>query len=278
MQIKQKLWEIESAIFYRVAMEINPKVLPISKKRANEKTFCVSLTSYPPRFSTLAPVIKSLLNQSVPADLINLWVAYSDYEALPDEVLRLQEVYPRFSIKQCSDLRSYKKIVPAVLENSQHNIVIADDDVLYSRQWLAELVKQWSGNTKEIVAHRVHEIRLSDTGFPVPYQEWRHNVKRKYDQNLLFATGCGGVLYPKGSLHKDVVNQDIFLKLCPDADDLWLHWMRRRAGSKCITPPKKIRQVDVPGCHDSGLARKNVHCDGNDVQLRQLANVFGPAW
>ena len=39
----------------------------------------------------------------------------------------------------------------------------------------------------------------------------------------VLAIGVGGVLYPPGSLYHMFGEEDIFMKYCPTADDLWLN-------------------------------------------------------
>src|SRR4051812_27537547 len=73
----------------------------------------VSLTSYPPRFATLALTLRSLLDQSIAADRTILWVAPEDKKLLPPEVRDL--ALNGLEIRECADWRSYKKLVPTLI-------------------------------------------------------------------------------------------------------------------------------------------------------------------
>ena len=71
-----------------------------------DREVVVSLTSFPPRFSTLHLTLRTLLNQSVSPDRIVLWIAHQDMALLPRKVLALQT--QGIEIRPCDDLRSFK--------------------------------------------------------------------------------------------------------------------------------------------------------------------------
>ena len=104
-----------------------------------QNSVVVSLTSYPPRFPYLDKTIKSLLDQSVKADHTLLWIAVDDIEHLPEAVRSLTS--HGLQIKTCEDIRSYKKIIPALEAFPEATIVTADDDVYYKPDWLEGLVE-----------------------------------------------------------------------------------------------------------------------------------------
>src|SRR5579864_6248399 len=90
-------------------------------------TLVVSLTSYPPRFPTVALTLRCLLTQSIKPDHVILWIAHADEARLPPEVLALRAL--GLEIRSTEDLRSFKKIVPALRDFPDAFIVTADDDV-----------------------------------------------------------------------------------------------------------------------------------------------------
>ena len=71
----------------------------------------VSLTSYPARFGSLHLVLQSLLMQTVRPDRVILWLAAGDETQLTPEITALD-----VEIRICPNWRSYKKIVPTLLE------------------------------------------------------------------------------------------------------------------------------------------------------------------
>ena len=175
-------------------------------------TLAVTLTSFPPRYPTLGLTLKSLLSQSVAPDRVDLWIAEPDLARLPDTVTSLQA--HGLTIHPCDDLRSYKKIIPALALGAADFLVIADDDVFYPRFWLERIVQSRHLDRTEVVCGRAHRIRLGRDGRPRPYREWESEIPKGAGSSLVFPTGVGGVLYEPGMFHPDVTRIDLFQSLC----------------------------------------------------------------
>lgn len=242
------------------------------KCRLNAPLF-VTLTSYPPRFPTLALTIKCLLMQSCVADGVILWLAEADRSMLPAAVVELQEF--GLQIRTCPDLGSYKKIIPALRERTDAFWATADDDCYYPPSWLARLVQGWEANSLEVICHRAHRITLSPRGLPAPYAAWEQELKVESAHPLNFFTGVGGVLYPPGCFAPEVVDETLFQQLCAKGDDLWLWWMLRRNGYW-------VRKVGGPwpvihwtGSQQSSLYQQNVLEYGNDQAIEKIVAYFG---
>ncbi|TPM02112.1 acyltransferase family protein [Mesorhizobium sp. B2-3-10] len=229
----------------------------------------VSLTSYPKRFSTLHLTLRCLLTQTVAPDRIILWVTAEDAGQLPASVTDLKS--HGLEIRFCRDIRSYKKIVPALLAFPTAYIVTADDDVYYSAKWLEELVEH--ADERTVVFHRGHAVAFDDGGQIAPYNKWKYDVADT--AGMLFPTGVGGVLYGPKSLSPEAVDEEMFTKLCPQGDDLWLFWMGRRVGSTYVKTPGRWIEFPWKGSQDSALHLSNVGAGRNDHQISELASHFG---
>jgi hypothetical protein len=238
------------------------------------------------RFKTLALTIKCLLSQTVAPDAVLLWIAEDDREAVPADVLALQRA--GLTIVYTQDLGSFKKIIPALRRFPNAFIATADDDVYYWPTWLEELVNAYSLVRREILCHRVNRIRLGRDGLPLPYTQWDFEYKGTEASPLVFPTGVGGVLYPPGHLHPDVLDEATFRALCPSTDDAWLYWMALRYGSQFRRTPlgcaiarrqrtsPRFSMTPWPGSQKVSLWRANVRQGGgNDVQIRNLIERFG---
>ncbi len=244
------------------------------RKHNLPKPLIVSLTSYPPRFSTLALSLKCLLTQNIAPDKVVLWIARGDFDQLPDEVLALQE--QGLEIALTRDVKSYKKIIPALRAHPDSFILTADDDVYYPSGWLGELVAGYDPSRQEIPAQRVHRIVTDAAGEPVPYMKWEFDVKAGPAHPRNVATGVGGVLYPPGSLHPDVLSETTFKNLCPSSDDLWLYFMARRAGWQVRKIGRRRRYLSWAGSQRIALQHDNVVVGGgNDVQFERLLKHYG---
>ena len=156
----------------------------------------VSLTSYPKRYGTLAKTLKSLLDQTIAADRTILWIAYDDVDALPAEVRLLAQ--HGLEIRLCTDLGSYKKLVPSLIEYPEAAIVTADDDLYYPPDWLQSLADAAAQDPTVVIAHRCHIALLNNDGTLCDYDKWSMDTSARSegDGGLLFPTGGAGVLYP----------------------------------------------------------------------------------
>ncbi len=231
----------------------------------------VTLTSYPPRYPTLHLTLKSLLAQSVRPDRFCLWIARSDFASLPLNVHELEQ--DGLEILQCSDMKSYKKIIPS-LEADQHNFfVTADDDRYYARDWLRELVDAHPIGEKQVTCGRAHRIAVDADGMPLPYLDWKIDVTDEGASKLVFPTGLGGVLYEPGIFHSDVTKSEIFLELCPTADDIWLYWMASLNGARFRKIGPKRRQITWVDSQRVALYAQNR--TANDEQLAKMIDRYG---
>ena len=179
-------------------------------------------------------------------------------------------------IRSCDDLRSFKKLVPALEAFPNAFIATADDDIHYPRKWLESLV---SGSEQGVITcHRAHRMRRSPDGRLRPYLEWEFAVQdseaRRPSADIL-PTGIGGILYPPHCLDPRVTDQELFLRLCPGGDDLWFYWCARMAGTLYRKVGGEFRMVTWPGTQESSLWASN-EAGGNDRMIRALEEEFGP--
>ncbi|MBC7768299.1 MAG: glycosyltransferase family 2 protein [Phycisphaerales bacterium] len=231
----------------------------------------VSLTSFPPRYPTLALTLKRLLSQSVKPDAVVLWLTPEEAEQLPRHIKRL----PGLTIELAPELRSFKKIIPALSLHADAFIATADDDVFYPHTWLEELVRAYRPDLQEIPCHRAHRIRLTNKGAPRPYADWRL-LDQPEASALVFATGVGGALFPPRSLHSEARDAALFTKLCPTSDDAWLYWMARRAGWRFRKVGRRRHFQCWPGSQHVALMHENTASGGgNDRQVAALVAHFG---
>lgn len=235
----------------------------------------VNLTSYPARYDTLYQTLQSLLLQSLKPDKLILWLFHSDVTQLPAEILALQqegltiETWP-------TDIKSYKKLIPALCRWPEAYHVTADDDIYYRPDWLAELVAGYNRDDKEVICLRAHYITLNESGAPLPYRHWLPKTEERGPSNRLFLTSGAGVLFPPGALHADVTDADKFSRLSPNADDIWFYWMAainqcriRRVGDN-----KKL--IVWKSSKATSLWHTNKRAEGgNDQQIANMIKAYG---
>ncbi len=238
------------------------------KKHTLSEELIVSLTSYSKRFRTLPLVLFSLQNQTVLPDKIEVWIEENDKSLLPDKIYSFKNV----DIKFCENgLYSYKKIIPSLKENDNRFIATFDDDIIYPVNSLEALILKSKEYPNDIIANRIHEIKLKNS-IPDSYNKWQKNFFG--ESNLSFFTSGGGALFPPKCFYKDIFDKKSFMDLCPSADDIWLNWMAKLNN-------KKIRHSGIETKYTlikiirSGLWKKNVKQNFNDVQIKRIIEKYG---
>jgi hypothetical protein len=101
----------------------------------------ISLSTIPPRFHLLAPTLQSLLDQTLPAREIVLYIP-ERYRRFPDWDGTLPEVPAGITIRRCpQDLGPATKVLPATRDYAGQDldILFCDDDKLYDPGWHARL-------------------------------------------------------------------------------------------------------------------------------------------
>lgn len=238
----------------------------------------VSLTSYGERLNDLKYTLYSLLQQTVKPEKIIVWLAFG--EELSNELKQFEKKGIEF--KFCRDTKSYKKLIPALKEFSNKVIVTADDDIYYRKNWLKKLWYSHLKNPECKITHIAHRLCFDKKGMLEPYIKWAHNVITAPSRKQLFPTGCGGTLYPPHPVKPDFLDESLFMKICPKADDVWFYFMGLLSGQKTVIvsrPCNHLKYVDIYKEYGlngkSTLQAVNVEQNLNDVQIRNVMQYFG---
>lgn len=254
------------------------------EKRRDVPPIVVSLTSYGRRVPSLTPLtIVSLMRQSFKPDAIVLYLDYDNWNAsnLPEKIKQLQR--HGLTVKFVKDLKSFTKLVPEFLEPTlcEDEIVItADDDLFYHKDTVRQLIESWKKNPEAIHTHRAHRIRFDSDGRLMPYNDWDLEVCDT-EGRLLFPTGVGGCAYSRRLFHGDVCRDDLFLKLCPKADDVWFFFMEWMRGTRIVVLPKRNRIITPLDAFyqllhkTASLSASNCKQSGNDPQIQAVMLYYG---
>ena len=253
-------------------------------KRSTKPTqeVIVSLTSFPAAISYAVGAVKSILAGSVLPDRVVLYLTFSQFGAqgLPEELTRLAQENPIFEIRNYNqDIRSYRKLVPALQDFPDAIIVTVDDDVKYHPNMLRDLLHLHKQFPNTILAHRAKRVALEK-----PYRRWRkfrwyHFLPKRihlaYD---CMQTGCAGVLYPPHSLKEDMIEASLFTKLAPTSDDFWFWAAAVVNGTKVMPMPfgphNKPRGLGKPRELSLKTINFKAGTDHNDVAFRAILDNF----
>lgn len=239
-----------------------------------EDEIIVTLTSFSNRLDNVAYTIESLMQQTLRADRLQLWLG-SDKVSTKDIPINLKLLEKR-GLEVClgeKDLGPYTKYYYAMKHHPNSLILTVDDDIFYPQNMIEKLYRAYLKDKATIHCHRGHKIR-SHNGNLLPYKEWEFSTKLQEASLHVFPTGVGGVLYFPGSLDEAVLDSESFLTLCPGADDVWLKAMSLRRGTECKTiqrlSPFVYEFPNLPFSQEVTLKRSNKKTGGNDDKIKSV--------
>lgn len=245
----------------------------LSSGPVTDRELVVSLTTYGKRLEQVHLTIESLLLQTLPPNRIVLWLDESmQGRRLPAALIRQQE--RGLEIRYTEDLRSYKKLIPALAAFPEANIITADDDLIYDPCMVDRLVRAHEMHPGCVTTTAALELE-SDSDF-----SRRHlTVLADREAMNLLPLGGTGTLYPPGALHPEVMNMEAVRRLCPLADDIWF----RAMGLMNSTPVVKVVTDRPDGwdiimndrVQDTALWHDNVSDRRNETQYAAVMKAYG---
>ena len=238
---------------YIFGLRIRKKLKPIKKNIVitesglnnlpRKKRVIASLTTFPERINTVKETIKSLLVQTTKPDELVLWLADSQFpqkeSELPEDLLELKDY--GLTIKWCEDIRSFKKLIPALIDYPDDIIITFDDDIYYPENVIELLYDSYLENPDCIHANRGRRIELKNNKIIAKSAAEVYWTKYKDCTYKNSITGCGGVLYPPNSLDKRVFDKKEFQSILKTQDDVWFWTMAVLKGTKI----KRVANFDI---------------------------------
>lgn len=247
------------------------KKLGVGAKKSDADVI-ISLTTIPYRLPKLHLVIRSLLNQTVSFNKIILWINEDLEFKVPNSLNKLQS--DRFEIKFSKSNSSHRKLVETLKIYPSKNIVTCDDDLMYPNDWLERLLIEHKSHPDAIVAHMCRAFRFNENGL-MPYRNWRSELLGESSERTL-AVGWGGVFYPPSSLHEDVLNETLYMKLAPKADDLWFKAMALKKGTSVFKSSQPHPEpIPIMFTQKYSLKKENIGNDANREQWMNISDYYG---
>lgn len=267
-------------VFAQKKIQLDNNLLFVKEQGVSKEKYCdhdiiVSLTTYGRRIHSVYLTIETIMEQTIKPNRIILWLDDSfKGKILPNSLNLLCK--RGLEIAFCKDLRSYKKLVPALYKFPNDAIITVDDDVLYDVNIIENLVVPYLSDPTQIYCNRAHRMVKSKEGKLIPYNQWQSSIGETGANPLNFATGVGGVLYPPHSLDDEVFNEKVYLDICKYADDVWFKAMALKKG----TPVCRVETFHVNGVdylldedvQDMALMNRNVY--GESLNDKQIDAVF----
>lgn len=266
-----KVKEIPVSLFHQANLTWQSK----KKLIANKKRIpvIVSLASIPSRLSIVHLTIRSLLNQDILPEKIILWL----HKDLKGEIpKKLNELVGELFIIEFTDYySSHRKLVEPLKHYPEKTIVTCDDDMMYRKNWLSKLYEVYQKHPNKIIANQTRCITYGETGELLPYKAWKPNVSACENPKLTLPIGAGGTLYPPDTMDQRVFDQHLFLKLAPNADDLWFKIMGLLKGTTSVQAYNNDKEpIPIWGSQKQSLKSTNIKEDKNRTQWSALTDYF----
>jgi hypothetical protein len=152
----------------------------------------------------------------------------------------------------------YRKLIPIIDQIDEEALIVtADDDVLYSENWLKEIVETSSLYPSAIVCGMARHIKKNMLGRWQNYANWPLVMGQSLSMELI-PIGCAGVAYKKELLDLEFLTDESFLNLAPSADDIWFRQASMRKNAKVYVEPA-IGNKNGYIQHSFGLEKKNIY-------------------
>lgn len=237
----------------------------------------VSLTTYSKFINQVHITIESLMEQTVKPKAIILWISneYKDCE-IPSILENLKK--RGLEIRRTNDIRSYKKLIPALKEFPNNPIITCDDDLIYPYDTIESLYKAYQQDKSKIYFRRGHRMILKTKSEFIPYNDFEWEIQDLEPSIFNFPTSGAGTLYPPNTLDSEVFNENKFLTLAPSADDIWFKAMALKKGTECrkvYTQTPCYIELDL--LHKDSKLRlnsSNVKQNKNDIQIKAVWDEY----
>lgn len=246
----------------------------LNNKRNN---IIVSVTTYKERINDVHLVIESLGRQTIKPEKIILWLDESEFKLSDIPLVIKNQIDRGLEVRFCYDYKSYKKIIPTLKDFPTYNVITVDDDIIYPRDMIEILYRESKQFSGVIIGHRAHKITYNK-GKRKPYCKWE--LETNYSNtslNDVFITTGGGTLFPAGCFNDEFFNSEVFLDICPHADDIWINSMAILNGVKRKKTKDTRRFSDrfyvIDTNQDMALFHHNL-AGGNDVQIENVYKKY----
>ena len=252
---------------------LNSQEPGITERNEGRNPLIVSLTTHGRRLYEVCIAIESIMQGSVKPNTIVLWIGENEPTELPVSLQR--QMNRGLTVCRTRDIRSYTKLVPALREYPQADIVTIDDDILYPQDFLENLLAIHRRHPEAIVANMVMRLTRAADGVPEGIRQWPYTLERRSETDAdLYFEGFGGVLYPAGSLPQETLNESVFMNISPTNDDAWFNAMARLAGRPivpCDLHPYDYIAAVNPNAQSTALYITNNTAENlNDKQIRRV--------
>lgn len=233
----------------------------------------VSLTTYGSRLSSVHIAIESIARGFILPGKFVLVVDEGDYaKAIAYPPIR-RLIARGLEIRSASaDMAGHKKYYALIKDRGwpAGGIVIADDDIIYPRDWFQGIVRGHEAAPQAVVTQWAKVYGFQLDGAFAPYVDW-HDSRGSVGEGCLYFMGGSGTLLPAALCEELHAQGDAFLAESRTADDIWLNWVAVNAGFEVRqVRSRPVKLVSVPWTQRQRLGTANVLGGNNDAVFQAL--------
>lgn len=244
-------------------------------KSGGTKGITVSFTSYPARMGNLHLVVRSLLHQSIKPERIVLYLGTDTPEKHISPKLKKLKKHGLIIKTGYEDLKPHKKYFFAMQEYPENTIITVDDDLIYDRNLIKDLLKCSYEHPNCVCARRVNLMTKHEDKSLAKYSDWKWEYKKLLEpSHALLATGCGGVLYPPHCFGPAAFDIEAIKENCLNTDDIWLKFMEIKYNRKVVfTNSIVCHPLTIRNSQKSALMLTNTSGENrNDINIKNMEN------
>ncbi|AXJ01692.1 hypothetical protein CYPRO_2450 [Cyclonatronum proteinivorum] len=226
--------------FYDISASITRKTFPTN----SSANFIVSIASYPKRDPLLPAVFQALSNQTCPPLKYVLVLSEEDYDnrEIPSHLKKLEKKGVEI-IWNRNNPYAVKKLVPVVEKYAELAVVTLDDDFIYHKNLLENLINNKYVKEGCIVGHVGKAMYRKGNEVKMMYR-----TPKKVDESTppeeIYFLGGWGTYYPPNSLHSKFKDIGKINEIIPGrGSDFWFWAAAIANGTKqvCIGIPDSFR-------------------------------------
>lgn len=251
---------------------IFPLQVQLKKKQSlsNDDKIIVSLTSFPKRIHKVWMVVETMFNQTHKPGKVILTLSELQFpdKKIPQKLLE-QTQRGLEIIWTEDDIRSHKKYYYVMQKYPNAIIITVDDDILYEKSLIEKLLEFHKQHPTCVLCNSA-SLKIGEN-----YADWENLLFQPTQATFnIMQLGGTGTLYPPNSLYKDVFRKDVFLDICPLADDIWLNAMAVLNNTKIVKTDYPFYYIPILHKDNFELYKINVGENQNDIQIKTILHKY----
>ena len=249
----------------------------ITETSSDGEQYVISLTTHGYRLERVYQTIESLLRQMRKANKIVLYLSEEEFSGKELPITLHPQMERGLDIRYVKDIRAYTKLIPALRDFPDANIITVDDDIIYPIDLTDRLIRAHHEHPRAVCCQVAREIQMKGPETFATYTDFNHVFADTCITSPAYmALGHAGVLYPPHALHPEAFNEDVFMKICPYADDIWYKAMELMQGTAVIQLPRNPTHFMYgdPTVQTTSLMSVNIGHLKNDEQIKAVFDHY----